>query len=388
MGVCGGIAAYKIPVLVRLLVKEGAEVKVIMTESAESFVTAQTLSVLSKNKVYKNFFDHDNTWNNHVHLANWADLFLFAPLTANTLSKMATGICDNLLLTTYYSATCKIFLAPAMDLEMYRNPVIQSNLLKLDQLGHEIIPPDFGELASGLIGEGRLAEPDRILVHLKNYYQAQSKLLKKALVNAGPTYEPIDSVRFVGNRSSGKMGIAIAESLTKKGYAVTLVLGPSQECVPDSIYQILRVETAAQMYDAMIDNFDESHLVVCAAAVADYKPEHLVEGKIKKNSETLELKLTRNKDILKTLGLRKKNQFLVGFALESENLVENARKKLIEKNLDLIIANTTNSENPAFNSDNNHVLILDRDNNIRDSGLNAKKNIADFIVDHIHSVLK
>ena len=388
LGVTGGIAAYKIPFLVRLLVKEGAEVKVVLTEAAKDFVTTQTLSVLSKNKVIVDFFDTDLTWNNHVHLANWADILLIAPLTANTLAKMTNGICDNLLLTIYFSASCKVVLVPAMDLEMYRHPVVKRNLDALISLGHTIIPAEHGELASGLVGEGRMAEPETILLQLKDVLlQTNISKQKTALVNAGPTYEPIDQVRFIGNRSSGKMGIAIAEELSSKGFTVTLVLGPTSQTVVDTSIKVINVETADEMYAKMLDNYENKDLVICSAAVSDYKPGNSFPGKIKKMNPSFQLELIKNTDILLELGKLKKKQFLVGFALETENLLENAKQKLKTKNLDLIIANLSNSQNKAFNSESNNVVILGKDNILLETGLNSKKEIASSIVSLIQKQL-
>jgi len=381
LGVTGGIAAYKSAALVRLLIKEGAEVKVILTGSARDFVSPQTLSVLSRNKVYSDFFDQNLQWNNHVELAEWANLIVVAPLTANTLAKMVGGQCDNLLLATLLSARCPIMLAPAMDLEMYRHATVKQNLEELGKRGHPIIPAESGELASGLHGEGRMAEPETILEHIKSFFTANLPLKgKKALVNAGPTYEAIDAVRFIGNRSSGKMGCAIAECLAAKGAEVTLVLGPSHVKVDEALLEVIRVETAAEMYQNMLENYSAKDLVICSAAVADYRPENPHKGKMKKQNEGLDLKLVKTPDILAELGKLKTKQYLVGFALETDNLLEYAGKKLKEKNLDMVVANRSDAQNPAFNSDLNQVVLLENGNKTTEIGLNTKKHIAEELV--------
>ncbi len=381
LGITGGIAAYKCAALVRLLVKEGAEVKVIMTKSAHDFVTPHTLSVLSKNTVYTDFFDNNLVWNNHVKLAEWADILLIAPLTANTLSKMAAGLCDNLLLATYLSARNTIVAAPAMDLEMYRHPAVTQNFHTLTAAGVHIIPAESGELASGLSGEGRMAEPENIIRYITELLLQKAPLNGvKALVNAGPTYEPIDQVRFIGNRSSGKMGLAIAEALVQHGAKVTLVLGPNHLKFNQSQLEVIPVETAQDMYSQMLGNFADADLVVCSAAVSDYAPEQQVDGKIKKENTTLSLKLNRTKDILFELGQKKHQQFLVGFALETENLLKNAKEKLERKNCDLLVANATSAENPAFNSEFNKAFFVLPNNKVIELGLKSKTEIAKELV--------
>lgn len=384
LGVTGGIAAYKCAALTRLLIKEGAEVKVIMTKAATDFVSPKTLSVLSKNKVYTDFFDANLCWNNHVELSEWADIMVFAPLTANTLAKMVSGLCDNLLLATYFSARGTILVAPAMDLEMYRHTTVVSNLNHLSNSGIQIIPAESGELASGLNGEGRMAEPENIV---KAIVEATVNRLpmhgKTALVNAGPTYEPIDEVRFIGNRSSGKMGVAIAEELANQGAKVTLVLGPSQIKVNHPSIQVIDVETAQEMYDVMLNHYTAKDVVVCSAAVSDYAPETKVAGKIKKQDKLLQLNLHQTKDVLLELGRRKQKQILVGFALETQNLIENARAKLIGKNCDVVVANLTSPENSAFNSVDNQVYFLSNDNNIVELGLMSKHKIAKELVQYL-----
>lgn len=384
IGISGGIAAYKCAQLVRLFIKEGAEVKVILTTAASQFITAQTLSVLSKNEVVTDFFDNNYNWNNHVKLAEWADLMLIAPLTANTLAKMANGLCDNVLLATYFSARTKIFVAPAMDLEMYQHPTVLSNIQSLKSNNNIIIPAENGELASGLSGEGRMAEPENILTFIKqNLTLALPLLNKTVLINAGPTYEAIDPVRFIGNRSSGKMGIAIAECLAAQGAIVTLVLGPSSQIIQNRLIKIIHVESAQDMFEACIEYYKNKDIVICSAAVADYKPSKPSSSKIKKKDASITLELTKNQDILETLGEKKQKQFLVGFALETENLIENAKDKLKRKNLDLIVANDAKAEGVGFGHDTNAVTLIDKHNNITKLELKKKVEIAKEIVDYI-----
>ncbi len=388
LGITGGIAAYKCAHLVRLLVKQNAEVKVILTKAASEFITPQTLSVLSKNMVITDFFDSNNNWNNHVKLAEWADVFLIAPLTTNTLSKMANGLCDNVLLATYLSSKNKTIVAPAMDLEMYQHTTTKQNLEKIVSFGNLIIPPETGELASGLVGEGRMAEPENILLFLKHFFLKNLPLNgKKALVNAGPTYEAIDPVRFIGNRSSGKMGIAIAETLSKMGAEVTLVLGPSSEEVNDTAINLIKVESAEEMLNACLKNFEHQQIVICSAAVADYKPEKVSQLKIKKKDDKLSLNFIKTTDILAELGKLKTTQYLIGFALETENLLEYANQKLKNKNLDIIIANLTSDENKVFGSDKNKITIIDKHNKITNFELTTKHiasiNIVNYILDFI-----
>ncbi len=389
LGITGGIAAYKCAHLVRLLVKQGAEVKVILTPAASEFITPQTLSVLSKNEVVIDFFDANFNWNNHVKMAEWADLLLIAPLTANTLAKMASGLCDNVLMATYLSAKSKCIVAPAMDLDMYRHPTVKQNLDTLKNNGNLIIPAESGELASGLVGEGRMAEPEHIVEFVINYYKNNLPLNgKTALVNAGPTYEAIDPVRFIGNRSSGKMGVAIAESLAGQGADVTLVLGPSHEKIKDTTIKIIRVESSDQMFEAMLSNFKEKDIVVCSAAVADYKPAKVSGQKIKKKTEDLTLELVKTKDILSELGKQKKHQCLVGFALETENLVEYAKEKLKNKNLDIIIANPATEKGAGFSVDTNKITIIDKHNKISNFELKSKQDVAKDIVNYLIDFIK
>lgn len=387
LGITGGIAAYKCPHLVRLLVKHGANVKVILTEAATQFVTPQTLAVVSKNEVISSFFDKNNNWNNHVALAEWADLILIAPLTANSLAKMATGICDNVLLATYFSSKSKIIVAPAMDLDMYQHPTVKHNLEILKQNGNLIIPAENGELASGLSGEGRMAEPENIVEYLNNFFSKPLPLSgKKVLINAGPTYEAIDPVRFIGNRSSGKMGIAIAETFAEQGANVTLVLGPSNVTISNKSIIIIRVESSDEMYNATLSNYPEKDIVICSAAVADYKPVHPSTTKIKKQNLTnsgLNLELIETKDILKELGKLKTSQFLVGFALETNNVLAYAAKKLKAKNLDIIIANSASDNGSGFGTDTNKISIIDKHNNITNFELKSKREVAKDIIRYI-----
>ncbi|PBQ34285.1 bifunctional phosphopantothenoylcysteine decarboxylase/phosphopantothenate--cysteine ligase CoaBC [Sphingobacteriaceae bacterium] len=384
LGITGGIAAYKCAQLVRLLVKAGAEVKVILTPAASQFVTAQTLSVLSKNQVTTDFFDANFNWNNHVHLAEWADVLLIAPLTANTLAKMANGICDNSLLATYLSAKTKTIVAPAMDLDMYQHPTVKKNLDALRSYGNTIIPAESGELASGLVGEGRMAEPEHIVDFIVDFFSKDLPLKGfSALVNAGPTYEAIDPVRFIGNRSSGKMGVAISETLAAMGAKVTLVLGPSSLVIKNKNIDLIRVESGEEMYHAMLSNFSEKSIVICSAAVADYKPANVSDVKIKKKEENFKLDLVKTKDILSELGKQKTNQCLVGFALETNNVEEYAREKLKNKNLDLIVANSASVAGAGFGVDSNQVMIIDKHNKITNFELKSKQEVAEDIVHYI-----
>jgi phosphopantothenoylcysteine decarboxylase/phosphopantothenate--cysteine ligase len=391
LAITGGIAAYKCAHLVRLLVKQGAQVKVILTPAATEFITPQTLSVLSKNPVITDFFDANFNWNNHVHLAEWADLMLIAPLTANTLAKMANGLCDNVLLATYLSAKNKCIVAPAMDLDMYKHPTVIHNLETLIKNGNIIIPAESGELASGLIGEGRMAEPENIVSFLNDYFLKGLPLSgKTVLVNAGPTYEAIDPVRFIGNRSSGKMGIAIAETLAANGANVVLVLGPSNEKVKNSSIKIINIESSEQMYDAMLSNYLDKDIVICSAAVADYKPAAVSQTKIKKKDNSgnlLNLELTKTKDILSELGKQKKQQVLVGFALETDNLIEYAKEKVKNKNLDFIVANSATEKGSGFGTDTNKITIIDKHNKISNFELKSKQEVAIDIVNYLIDLL-
>ena len=381
LGITGGIAAYKCAHLVRLFIKEGALVKVVMTKASEEFVTSKTLSVLSKNEVITDFFDSNNNWNNHVALAEWADAMIVAPLTANTLAKFATGICDNIVTTCYLSARCKVFVAPAMDLDMYQHPTTMHNIETLRKNENIVIPAESGELASGLIGEGRMAEPESIVHFIKQYFESNLPLTgKKVLVNAGPTYEAIDPVRFIGNRSSGKMGVAIADEFAKLGADVTLVLGPSHQKPIEKLVTVIKVESAEEMYNACQNQFSNSDIAILSAAVADYKPKYVADSKIKKKDSDFSIELVKTKDILETLGQQKNNQLLVGFALETNNIIEYAKEKIKKKNLDFIIANSAIETGAGFGVDTNKITIIDKHNNLYNFELKSKQEVAKDIV--------
>jgi phosphopantothenoylcysteine decarboxylase/phosphopantothenate--cysteine ligase len=384
LGITGSIAAYKSIYLVRMLVKAGAEVKVILTPSAKDFVSPLTLSTLSRNPVLVDLFD-EQSWANHVMLGRWADVMLIAPLSCNTLAKMATGQCDNLLLAAYLSATCPVVAAPAMDEDMWLHPTTQSNLERIRSFGNSIIPVAKGDLASGLHGEGRMAEPEAIIEFLTtNFFLTLPLKGKTALVTAGPTYEPIDPVRFIGNHSTGKMGIAIAHALASRGAAVKLVLGPSSQSVSGKGIEVISVQTAEEMYEACNSLFDTTDLAIMAAAVADYKPVTTASEKIKKKEDTLELKLTKTKDILKSLGERKKKeQVLAGFALETNNEKENALDKLKQKKADLIIMNSLKDPGAGFGYDTNKITIFDKGGGVFNFDMQSKTNTAKDIVDTI-----
>ncbi|RFM34289.1 bifunctional phosphopantothenoylcysteine decarboxylase/phosphopantothenate--cysteine ligase CoaBC [Chitinophaga silvisoli] len=382
LGVSGSIAAYKAATIVRLLVKEGVEVKVVMTPSACDFITPLTLATLSKSEVPVSISDN-SSWNNHVMLGRWADVMLIAPASANTLAKMAMGICDNLLMATYLSATCPVLFAPAMDEDMWHHPATRANVQKLLSYGHQQLPVEKGELASGLFGEGRMAEPEHIVAFLQQYFTSHQPLKgKKALVTAGPTQEPLDPVRYISNHSSGKMGIAIADALATAGADVTLVLGPTHLSATHPGVHTLRVVTAADMYNRSADHFAGSNIVVMAAAVADYRPKQVADIKIKKGAgDELTLELEKNTDILRTLGAqRPAGQVLVGFSLETNNEKEYALKKLHEKNLDLVVMNSLNDAGAGFNHDTNKVTLFDRQGNARELPLKSKKEVAEDIV--------
>ena len=359
LGITGSIAAYKSISLVRLLVKEGAAVKVILTPSAKDFVSPLVLSTLSKNNVLIDLFD-ENSWANHVELGRWADLLLIAPLSCNTLAKMAHGMCDNLLLAVYLSATCPVMMAPAMDEDMWKHPSTKHNIETLRSYGNQIIPVEAGELASGLIGEGRMAEPEQIMNTIEGFFLIQTDFKgMKVLVTAGPTYEAIDPVRFIGNHSSGKMGIAIAEELTKRGAEVILVLGPSTQQVSNRLYKLVNVKSAEEMFEASVQYFPDCQLAVMSAAVADYTPIQIANEKIKKQDDGLQIKLKRTKDILATLGTIKKNgQWLVGFALETTNEKQYALGKLESKNADMIVLNSLRDAGAGFGGDTNKISIF------------------------------
>lgn len=361
VGVTGSIAAYKTIYLVRLLIKAGAEVKVIMTPSAKDFVSSLTLSTLSRNTVLIDLFD-EQSWANHVMLGRWADIMVIAPLSCNTLSKMVHGQCDNLLLATYLSATCPIVVAPAMDEDMWHHPATKQNLQQLRSFGNTIIPVDKGELASGLYGDGRMAEPEQIVQFINdNFFLTRPLAGKKVLVTAGPTYEAIDPVRFIGNHSSGKMGIAIAKEVHRQGADVSLILGPVTIGFSVNGIHLIRVTSANDMYNACHEIFEQTDIAIMAAAVADYMPATKAEQKIKKNDSNLNLELTKTKDILKSLGEKKRNdQILVGFALETTNEKQFALEKLQKKNADMIVLNSLNDSGAGFGHDTNKVTIFQK----------------------------
>lgn len=389
LAITGGIAAYKCAHLVRLLVKEGAHVKVVLTKSAQEFVTAKTLSVLSKNEVVTDFFDTNNNWNNHVALAEWADIMLVAPLTANTLSKFANGLCDNMVSACYLSAKCPVFVAPAMDLDMYKHPTTIKNLKTLESNKNIIIPAEHGELASGLVGEGRMAEPENIVDFMKKTMSQHLPFSgKKILVNAGPTYEAIDPVRFIGNRSSGKMGVALADEFAKQGADVTLVLGPSHIKPTEQTVETIMVESADEMFEKCNALFKTIDIAVLSAAVADYKPETIYNSKIKKQDGALTLNLIKTTDILESLGKQKQHQILVGFALETDNLLEYAKEKIKKKNLDFIVANSASEKGSGFGVDTNKITIIDKHNNLHNFELKSKQAVAKDIVQFTYKTLK
>jgi phosphopantothenoylcysteine decarboxylase / phosphopantothenate---cysteine ligase len=382
LGICGSIAAYKAAYLIRSLIKEEAEVQVIMTASASEFISPLTLSTLSRKPAFTEFVkDETGLWNNHVEMALWADVMLIAPASANTIGKLAHGLCDNLLSAVYLSAKCPVFIAPAMDLDMYKHVGTQENLNKLRSFGNRIIDAEDGDLASGLSGKGRMAEPDNIVQVLKNYFNNREKLKgKKVLVTAGPTYELIDPVRFIGNFSSGKMGYEIARAFSEAGADVTLISGPTSLQDPSNV-KMIRLRSAEEMFAAANKEFGSSDITVLAAAVADYTPKYPVSQKIKKQDESFNLELIKTIDIASGLGkIKKPGQVLAGFALETENEMENAKKKLISKNFDLIIINSLNDKGAGFGHDTNKISILTKDNKIKEFELKSKKEVAADIV--------
>ena len=381
LAVSAGIAAYKAAFLVRGLIKKGAEVKVIMTPDAQHFVTPLTLSTLSKNPVEWEFFGDKGDWNNHVEYALWADYMIVAPCTANTLSNMADGTCDNLVLATYLSAKCPVYFAPAMDLDMYQHPSTKANIQKLEENGNILIPAESGELASGLVGEGRMAEPDNIISFIEKHIAASLPLFGKRLViSAGPTYENIDPVRFIGNYSSGKMGFELAKVASNLGAKVTLVAGPSHETVVGYPIERINVISARDMYNTMHNQFENADVVIMSAAVADYRPKSVAEQKIKKNDEDMTIELIKNPDILKSLGEIKTKQLLVGFALETNNEEEYAKQKLAKKNLDFIVLNSMQDKDAGFQKNTNKITIIDKDLSKQSFEAKSKKEVAEDIL--------
>lgn len=389
LGVTAGIAAYKTAHLVRQFIKAGANIKVVMTPASKDFITPLTLSTLSKNPVHSSFTneeDDEAVWNNHVELGLWADLFVIAPATANTLSKMSHGTCDNLLLATYLSAKCPVYFAPAMDLDMYKHESTKSSFAKLASFGNVMIPATSGELASGLVGEGRMAEPEDIVAFIEADVLSKLPLKgKKVLITAGPTYEAIDPVRFIGNHSSGKMGFEIAKAAANLGAEVILVTGPTKESVSPSLIEVKPVVSAQEMYDEVHKHYQTSNIAILSAAVADYRPKDVAAQKIKKAGETLTVELEKTKDILKSLGAEKAHQYLVGFALETNNELEHAKGKLKSKNLDLIVLNSLRDKGAGFGVSTNKVTFITKSNEVIENDLKSK---ADVAIDLLNLILK
>jgi len=388
LGISGGIAAYKCAQLARLLVKEGAEVQVIMTKLAKEFITPLTMATLSKRPILVDFFNPENgDWNSHVDSGLWADAMIVAPATANTMGKMANGIADNLLITTYLSARCPVFIAPTMDLDMYQHPSTKRNMATLQSYGNHLIEPNSGELASGLVGKGRMAEPEEIVAELKNFFEAQGKKDlrgKKVLVSAGPTHEKIDPVRFIGNYSSGKMGYAIAEELAERGAKVILVSGPCQLQVKHVNIERIDVVSAHEMLMACETNFKHVDGAIMSAAVADYTPSMPADQKVKRTLSELSIDLRATVDIAAALGsVKTKQQMLVGFALETQDAVANARKKLTKKNLDFIVLNSLADKGAGFNTDTNKITLISQYNKIKEFSLKSKADVAMDIVDEL-----
>ncbi len=387
LGISAGIAAYKSATLVRFFIKAGANVKVVLTPASKDFITPLTLSTLSKNPVHSTFVNEEDdnaVWNNHVELGLWADYLIIAPATANTLSKMANGVCDNLLLATYLSAKCPVYFAPAMDLDMYKHPATLSSLDILKTYGNVIIPATSGELASGLVGEGRMAEPEDIVAFMENDILDNLPLRDKTiLITAGPTYEAIDPVRFIGNHSSGKMGFEIAKAAASNGAQVILIHGPTHQTVSHSLIKTIAVTNAEEMYKACHDYFKSAHVAILSAAVADYKPKTIASQKIKKHEATLSIELEKTKDILASLGKIKDNQYLVGFALETNNELENAKAKLKNKNLDLIVLNSLNDKGAGFKTETNKVTFINKEEIVTEFDLKSKKEVANDLITEI-----
>lgn len=390
LGISGGIAAYKCTTLVRGLVKKGANVKVIMTKHAKEFITPLTMATLSKNPILVEFYNPENgDWNSHVSLGLWADLYLIAPATANTMAKMANGIADNLLLTTYLSAKCPVMFAPTMDLDMYKHPATKRNIETLKSYGNIVIEPESGELASGLVGEGRMEEPEVMVDFIENFFTQKKKLEnKKYLITAGPTYEKIDPVRFIGNYSSGKMGFALAEQLAQRGAEVILVSGPVSLTINHPNITRVDVESASEMYDEAVKHFSSCDGAIMSAAVADFTPLDKADKKIKRGKENYKIELTPNKDIAAKLGsIKNEKQLLVGFALETDNEHANAVGKLNKKNLDFIVLNSLKDEGAGFGVDTNKIKIIDKNSNEKSYGLTSKKQVACDIIDYMESFM-
>ena len=383
--ISGGIAAYKINFLIRDFNKKGADVQVLMTPSAEKMVSKLTLSTLSKNPVYTEFYSENGTWNNHVDLALSADVILMAPCTANTLAKLVHGMCDNLVLATYMSAKCPVFIAPAMDLEMYQHPSTKQNLELAEDFGHHIIPAEHGELASGLSGQGRMAEPETIAQIIEEFFNATQSLQgKTVLITAGPTYEAIDPVRFIGNHSSGKMGFSLAKEAADRGAKVILISGPSAEKTDNPNILVHRVTSAKEMFTKVFDHFENVDIAIASAAVADYAPKEVASEKIKKNDDSLTIELVKNPDILKTMGEKKSKQFLVGFALETQNEEENAKGKLQKKNLDMIVLNSLRDEGAGFKGTTNKIKII-TETTVTEFPLKSKNEVAKDILNFVQA---
>ena len=385
LGITGSIAAYKACLIIRGLVKAGAEVQVVITPAGKEFITPITLSALTQKPVISDFFSQrDGTWHSHVALGLWADAMLISPCTASTLGKMANGVADNMLITTYLSMKAPVFIAPAMDLDMYQHPTTQQNMERLKSFGNQIIEPASGFLASGLEGKGRMEEPENIVAFLDNYFEKKDLLGKRIMITAGPTYEKIDPVRFIGNYSSGKMGFALAEACARRGAEVTLIAGPVN--VQSSIRRI-DVESCQQMYDAAVAAFPQMDAAILCAAVADFRPEHVAEQKIKRVGETMDIHLVPNPDIAAELGRMKRNdQVLVGFALETNDEEANAKHKLEKKNLDFIVLNSLQNEGTCFRSDDNQISIISRDGQ-QDYGRKPKQDVASDIIDALSKLL-
>ena len=391
VGISGSIAAYKSAVLVRLLIKAGAEVQVIMTEATKEFITPLTLATLSKRPVLVEFIKNEaGEWNNHVEVGLWADIMVIAPATANTLSKCAIGSCNDLLTAVYLSARCPVFFAPAMDLDMYQHGSTQANIDTLKRYGNHILKAEHGELASGLIGTGRMAKPEHIVTALEKHFSGQEPLIgKKILITAGPTQEPIDPVRYISNHSTGKMGYAIAKAFAFAGAEVTLVSGPTNQTVPDSSIRLIKVKSAQEMYEVTANDFPTADIVILSAAVADYTPAHPADKKIKKKEAQFTIELTKTVDIAATLGRHKKEgQLMIGFALETDNEFENALGKLASKNLDLIILNSLNDKGAGFEYDTNKITVIESDSTVHRFELKSKNDVAQDILSLVVSKLK